>query len=399
MRKRKVKKTKPMFKKKRSAGRTALSVFLTVLLLLGIAFLGYSVGKPIMDFMRERPDRQASTTTAPDVPKNEITTAATTPAPETTPVTTEPEPEPEPKNGILFVALPQSEDYNAVLDAAIKEATEKGCYGIALELIRDGGVIGFNTKDERAVNVSAVYPLAISDLSAAAKKITDAGLLPYARISVLTDHILSWVDKSICYLFENSTSTWLDNSRAAGGKPWISAFSESARGYISGFVSEISEAGFAGIIAGELEFPPFRRSDLGYVGATVQSADRYKALAEFSNALQETLGAAKSYAVEVDAQDIIAGSDEVLNDTSLLNCNTVYIRYDSAAVGTRLVRADGTEVSYTGLGESDKATVVFRSVAEELKDSGKTLIPAVSDESLIPVLVGLGYDETMILIY
>lgn len=389
-----------MFKRKRSPARTVLNVFLTVALLLGIAFLGYSVGKPIMDFMRNRPDRQASVTTPPPGPSEPITTpTTTTPPPDTTPVTTEPEPEPDPKKGILFVSLPDSQSYDAVLEQNIGYAVENNYYGIALELLADGGTIGYNTANESAIKVSAVSSQAINSLSDAAKKISDAGLLPYARLSVLTDHILSWADKSICYLFENSTSTWLDNSLAAGGQPWISAFSENSRSYISSLVSEISEAGFAGIIAGELEFPPFRRSDLGYVGAIVQSADRYTALAEFSNVLQDTLGSAKSYAVEVNAEDIVAGRDEVLNDPSLLNCNTIYVRYDSAAVGTRLVRADGTEVSYSGLGESDKATVVFRSVAEELKDSGKTLIPAVSDESLIPVLSELGYDETMILIY
>lgn len=400
MRRRKIKKSKPMFKRKRSPARTALNIILVVLLLAAIAFLGYSVGKPIMDFMNGRVDRETTANTDPsDIPDIPATTPVVTTKAVTTTAVTEPEPEPELRKRILFIAAPSNESYDSVIDQNIAYASENGYSGIALELLADGGKVYFKTSSERANTWSAVSEYAINDLNATVKKISDAGLLAYARISALTDHIVSVNDKSVCYLFENSTSTWLDDSAAKGGKPWISVFSETAREYISGFVTEISSAGFAGIISGELEFPPFRRSDLGYVGAIVQSPTRYTALTEFSNCLEDALGSAKSYAVEVDAKDIIAESAEVLTDPSLLNCNTLYVKYDSAAIGERLSRADGTDVSYAGLSESDKLTVVFKSVSEALADSGKSVIPAVSDESLIPVLVGMGYDETSILIY
>ena len=203
----------------------------------------------------------------------------------------------------------------------------------------------------------------------------------------------------MCYLFENSTSTWLDNSVSAGGKSWITPFSDSSKEYISGFVSEISDAGFAGIIAGELIFPPFRRSDLEYVGASVQSPTRYTALAEFSNSIQATLGEAKSYAIEVDALDILRGNDEVLNDPSLLNCNTVYVRYSSSEIGVRVEITDETEISYEGLSENDKLKAVFKNVSEAFADSGKTVIPAVEEQSQADLLVSMGYDGKLIVIY
>ncbi len=396
MKKRKIKKSRPMFKKKRSPAKTALNVILIILLLLGLAFLGYSVGKPIVEFAKGREPSNVETQTDPVLPPQTEPTEPTTA--ETTETETEPEPEPEPTKRILFVSMPAGGGYDGYIDERIEYAAENGFYGLAIELLADGGRVLYNTANPLALSYSAVAESGIADLKAVAEKISSAGLVPYARISALTDHIASW-DKSVCYLFENSTSTWLDDSLANGGKPWISAFSQSAREYVAGFVTEISDAGFAGIISGELEFPPFRNSDLNYVGASVKSAERYNGLIGFSNALQSALGAAKLYAVEVDARDIIAGSAEILKDPQTLNCGAIYVKYDSAAVGERIARSDGTEVSYSGLSEGDKATVVFRSVAEELKDCGKTIIPAVCDESLIPTLVSMGYDEQTIVVY
>lgn len=401
MKKRKIKKTKPMFKKKRSAAKTVLNAALIVILLLGIAFLGYSVGKPIVQFIRGRTNSEADSQPASDTLEPEPSGTESSETDEPEPTVSEPvEPEPEPEVGkrILAVNLPAEGIYDEYLGKRIEFAAENGYYGVSVELLCDGGTVAYLTSNQLAASASAISERGITDLKAAAQKIIDAGLVPYARISALSDHLASW-DKSLCYLFENSTSTWLDNSISNGGKPWISPFSNAAKDYIGGFVGEISDAGFAGIIAGELEFPPFRNSDLNYIGETVKNPLRYEALVGFSNSLSETLGAAKIYAVEIDARDIVAGKAEILNAPDTLNCQKIYIKYDSEAIGLRLERSDGTEVSYAGLSEQDKLRVVFKTVGEALSQSGKEIIPAVSDEALIPYLVELGYDEQEILVY
>ncbi len=401
MKKRKIKKTKPMFKKKRSAAKTVLNAALIVILLLGIAFLGYSVGKPIVQFIRGRTNSEADSQPASDTLEPEPSGTESSETDEPEPTVSEPvEPEPEPEVGkrILAVNLPAEGIYDEYLGKRIEFAAENGYYGVSVELLCDGGTVAYLTSNQLAASASAISERGITDLKAAAQKIIDAGLVPYARISALSDHLASW-DKSLCYLFENSTSTWLDNSISNGGKPWISPFSNAAKDYIGGFVGEITDAGFAGIIAGELEFPPFRNSDLNYIGETVKNPLRYEALVGFSNSLSETLGAAKIYAVEIDARDIVAGKAEILNAPDTLNCQKIYIKYDSEAIGLRLERSDGTEVSYAGLSEQDKLRVVFKTVGEALSQSGKEIIPAVSDEALIPYLVELGYDEQEILVY
>lgn len=401
MRKRKINSKKPMFKKRRSASRTFFNAVLIILLLAAFAFLGYSVGKPIVEFLGDRGGRSPK----PPVSDNDVTdgekvSESTPKISETAPATEAPEPEPpQPeKKGILFVSMPAATPYDGWLDEWIDYAVGGDYYGLALELVADGGSIGYSTENTLAVGAGAISPNALTDLSAAAKKISDAGLLPYARISLLSDHIASWFDKSVCYLFENSTSTWLDDSVSNGGKPWISAFSENARAYISSLVAEISKAGFAGIIAGEIEFPPFRNSDLTYIGEKVKSADRYLALAEFSNAVQDALGSAKSYAVEIDAQDIISGRAELVKALSTLNAQTVYVRYDSAAIGLRIEKQDDTAASYEGLSEADKMTVIVRSVREILGD-GKTVQIAVTGEEAMDKAEELGFEAEGIMIY
>lgn len=403
MRKRKINRNKPMFKKKRTPARTAFNLLLLIAVLLLIVFLGYSVGKGVTDFIKNRPDTPV--TPVDPTPDISVPTEPDEPATNDDPITTtSPEPDivPEPvvaKKRILYINMPENGNFDDYLNARITYAQENDYAGVCVELVADGGRICYASTNEKAVAAGAVAESGLIDLAQAAQRITEAGLRPYARVSLLSDHIVSWFDKGVCYLFENSTSTWLDDSAANGGKPWISAFSQGAKDYMSSVVSEIADAGFEGVIAGEIEFPRFRNSDLNYIGASVKSAERYLALAEFSNAVSQPLGEGKSYAVEVDAQDIIAGKAELLRGIDTLGAQTIYVKYDSAAVGTRIVRADETEVSYLGLGEKQKLSIVMKTVTAALEGSGKTVLPAVTDSSLIPTLLELGFAEESILIY
>lgn len=408
MRKKKINRNKPMFKKKRTPARTAFNALLLIAVLLLIVFLGYSVGKGVADFMKNRPD----TPVGPVEPADPVgSTDPTVPSETDIPVTSDdpivtsnadPDPEPVPtenKKRILYVKMPENGDFDSYLNSRTAYAQENDYAGVCVDLVAVGGKICYATQNEKAVAAGALAQGGLIDLAQAAQRITDSGLVPYARVSLLTDHIVSWFDKGVCYLFENSTSTWLDDSAANGGKPWISAFSQGARDYMSSVVGEISEAGFEGIIAGEAEFPRFRNSDLNYIGASVKSADRYTALAEFSNAVSAQLGEAKSYAVEIDAQDIISGRAEIMRCINELSADRIYIKYDSAAVGTRIVKADESEVSYLGLSEKEKLTIVMKTVLSAFEGSDKTVVPAVTDSSLIPALSELGFEEKDILIY
>lgn len=393
------KRNKPLFRKKNQPN-SFVRTLLLIILLIALVAVGFMLGEPLLGLFEPKtppvvsgtPDNEVTQTSEPDV-----TTTPTTTEEE---VTTTVPPEPQaPENGMLRLSFVGSADLRKSLDEAISYAMDNNYQSILVELVADGGTIYFATSNKLANSAEAVV-LGALPLAEIYTAITDAGLVPYAEISALTDHIVSWVDRSVCYLFADGSSKWLDNSVSKGGKPWISAFSQNARAYISSFVTEISDAGFAGIIASDIEFPPFRSSDLNYIGASVKASDRYIALAEFAGSMNEALGYAKNFAISVDAKDIILGEAEVLTDTSLLTSKTIYVRYNSNEIGDKIVRDDGTAVSFAGLSEYHKIKTVFNLVKTALKDKDVVILPAIESgepESLIQALVELGFEQEDIL--
>ena len=116
--------------------------------------------------------------------------------------------------------------------------------------------------------------------------------------------------------------------------------------------------------------------------------------------MNEALGYAKNFAISVDAKDIILGEAEVLTDTSLLTSKTIYVRYNSNEIGDKIVRDDGTAVSFAGLSEYHKIKTVFNLVKTALKDKDVVILPAIESgepESLIQALVELGFEQEDIL--
>ncbi len=404
----KVKKNKPIFNT-RKQGNSYIGILIMVVLLAALVFIGYSVGKPIVEYFSDRtPDSPDVQDQQPGVSVDTGDNPSTQPAEDTDPPqSTESEEipvEPVAKKDILYISYPDggTASYESYILSEL-EANGSGYYGVCIDLVLDGGQVMFATSNELAVSAGAVSPAAIQDLSSVVSAISDAGLVPYARISSLSDHIASsWNDKSLSYMIEGSDSRWYDNSVANGGKPWLSPFSGSAAEYINSLCSEISSAGFAGLIAGELEFPPFRESDLNYIGQSVKSADRYTALVDFSSGMFDSFGTAKEFYIEVSARDIIAGEAEILSDPSALCTSRIYVRFDPAEIGMRISRADGTEVSFEGLAGEYLLKTVFMLVDESLEGSGLEAVPLIEgcemSEEMYDMLDEMGYEDAQVIV-
>ncbi len=391
-------KKKSLFKKKRTS---PLAVAMVVFIFVLVAFVAISVAKPLIDrFSSEKPDPTPSVGDELPESADPVTEATAPPTEETTQPTTVTDP-PVVKQGIYYLSFSEGDMLSQLVDA-VNNAVADDCKGICVELMCVGGKLNYLTSNETAISAEAIASNAVS-LEDMLLVINDAELIPYARISALSDNVASWYDRSICYLFEDGTSKWLDNALDKGGKPWISPFREGAKEYISSIVTEISDAGFAGIVAGEFDFPPFRTKDLGYVGEIVKSPTRYTALTDFSNLLQDTLGSAKTYAVEVSAYDILAGECELLTDPALLNSTVIYVKYDSAQIGSRIVKSDDSIISFDGLSEAQKLTQVYRLVNTALASSGKRVIPSLAveppREEIFSALADVGYKPDDLIIY
>lgn len=401
-------KNKPIFSEKKQ-GNSFIGIFLMLFLLGVMVFIGYSVGKPIVEFLDGREaaedDKDVSATlpTEQTEPKTDKSTEPTERPPE---VTTAPEQEDEKpeavKKGTLFVSYQDdnSGSYEEYVLSQISYAKDNGYSGICIELIADGGMILFNTADELAAAAEAIAPNCITNLGGIVAAADEAGIKPYARISALSDHLVSWYDKTVSYMIEGSISRWLDNGISSGGKPWLSPFEQGSKDYIGSICREISAAGFAGLVAGEMEFPDFRQRDLDYIGNIVKTPNRYKALTDFAESVYNSFGSAKEYSIEVDIQDIISNKAEILSHPSELCTKNIYIRFDPADIPARIKRADGSEISLEGLDNVNILKVLLRHVGESLDGSGLMVTPIISgcelDERIMAVLEEVGFEASKI---
>lgn len=396
--------SKPIFNTKQQ-GNSYLGILFMIIILLALVFVGYSVGKPIMDFINGADevidDNPASSVSEPEpatTPDSSESTAESEPVPETPD-----EPEITAPKNILFINIPDDgSSYDEYLASKIDYAIKNNYSGVCVELIAEGGIIGYNTSVVTAKEAEAVSESGIVSLKQTVSDIAAAGLTPYARISALSDNIASWYDKGLAYMIEGSDSRWLDNKLDKGGKPWISPFSDGAREYIGGLVKEISQAGFAGIFAGELEFPEMRSSDLNYIGDKVKSKERYKELIGFGEELFNSFGTAKEFYIEVNAEDIISGKAEVLSNPEELFVKTIYVNFNPQKIGRRISRPDGTEVSFDGLNDTYMLKTVFRLVNSSLDGSDLKIIPKINGceitSDLLEALKDMGYGEENVIL-
>lgn len=402
---------KPIFSDKKS-GNSAVGIIIMIVLLAAMVFIGYSVGKPIVDYFSGRP---ANTT--PDNPTTPVedddTHQPVTSAPEPdepTPTSEqtasdEPAPQPQPTDAenILYVKYPGKNGgaYDLLVGERVKYAVENNYSGICIELVADGGEVLYNTSSELAALSEAIAPNGISDINEMADYAKTSGLTLYARVSALSDHIASWYDKGVAYMIQGSISRWLDNAIESGGKPWLSPFEQKSRDYIAGFVKEISDAGFDGVILGEVEFPELRKRDLDYIGDRVKSTTRYKALGEFSSYAFASVGEGKQTFVELDAGDIISGKAEILKAPSEIGTKNIYVRFSPTELGTRVTKADGSVISFEGLSAAYTLKAVMQTINEELSGSELTAIPIISgceiDDSMRKVITELELGDNVII--
>lgn len=388
-----------------------------MLLLLGaMVFIGYSVGKPIIDFIGERTpgkeDKSAyATLPTEDTEKiSESTDVSTDTQPADThseAQTTAPQPIEDElsamQKGVLFITYPGETvgSYEEYVLERIEYAKENHYCGICVELLAEGGRVLFKTENELAAAAQAVAPNCIVNLNGVVTAAQDAGMKVYGEISALSDHLASWYDKSVSYMIEGSISRWLDNGIESGGKPWISPFEQRSKDYIGGICGEISSAGFAGLLAKNLEFPEFRQRDLEYIGSRVKTADRYKALVGFAESIYNSFGTAKEFGAEVNIEDIVSKKAEVISHPAELCTKSIYVRFDPSKTPMRIKRADGSEISLEGLDNANMLKVLLRHTAQNLEGSGFTVFPIIcgceKDEGVMTVLKEAGFDISQVI--
>ncbi|MDE7303518.1 MAG: hypothetical protein K2N60_09415 [Oscillospiraceae bacterium] len=381
-------------------------VLFTIIILAALVFIGYSVGQPIYKYFSERSERGSGEETVPWTPPvmpddTEDTDAAADDPDEASENSDKTDGEAE----ISFSAyqLPETALISeADLRNALESAKDSGYTAVVVTLKAKGGKIYYKTSSQMALSADGA---AAGDMYAGqiAAMIRNAGFIPIAKINLLEDHNLYGEYKTGAYRFEGSTTTWLDNAASSGGKPWLSPFDTDTQSYAAYLSNEVSGSGFDSIIFDGIVFPPFRNSDLNYIGAVVKDPNKYKSLISIADIAAKAAEANNtSVIVTVSAGDVLNGTSDLFKPAEL-TVKTVSAEYFPGELeSTALI--NGEEIALSELTAYERAKVVFSEI-KRLAGEEITIVPALRQTDFsqadfsdtISAFMDLGFDSYIIL--
>lgn len=391
---RKIYKTKEKNYYGKSPVGKAFSVGLTVLLIGGIFFIGFSVAGPLINYAKQKGD--TVTTTAPDFEDEaatdvygdditqEITSAAV------------------PFNLERFKAYSLS-----TMDLVDKETLKKALKRVPADgkieyievpMKEQGGDIYYATNNYYATSSGIVDGSMTS--KEIANEIISAGYKPAAHISTFYDNTVPMFFQDMSYLTYADGSLWIDNSVEAGGKPWMSPFSENAVKYITDLVDEVTSAGFVRVVCSDFVFPDFRQSDIDILGDRYVSSDRYMSLTSAANMMYEkAMSNDSKMLLEVDASDILRGKKDILHPM-LLKVNTLVLNINLDNIVYGVITPD-TIYEFNGT-PSENVKKMLDLVGDDLEDFNVAVRVSGSTAGIQELLdakdeiVRCGYDSYVI---
>lgn len=357
---RKIYKTKEKNYYDKSPAGKAFSIGLTILLIGGIGFIGYSVAEPIVNYTKRKGDKDIPVTTSAELQTDapEITTGKSNEIPIQENISAE-----NYKAATVSTAdLVSVESLKHAIDN-LPSADEIEYVEIPLKV--SGGEIFYNSSVYPAVNSGAIQLQA--DLNEISSIVKSYGLKPVAVMSVFNDNIVPATFPDTGYVTYNTGEQWIDNDYSAGGKPWTTPYSQSALSYVTDIADEISSAGFDKIVCSDFIFPHFRESDLALLDPKLGSKDRYIAMTSAANMLYDCiLSNGSTMLIEVSAAELLQGNDDIISQPMLLNVKNIIlnINMDEISYG---VYTNGTVYEFTGT-PAEKTQKMLGLVENKLTD-------------------------------
>lgn len=254
----KIKKSKyNLYNKKKSKSRQALTLVITIAAACVLGVVGYGVGKPIMNYFQTRSDPTWDDSGSSGfVSEQSSESSFISSEPESSNDTSVPDPVVTTKDLKLCVLSTEAVTSSASLNGALAAAREAGYETVAVTLKDDQGFLYYSSDIEAVKGTELIK----GTLSAAqiCDYITKAGMTPAVKISTLKDS--NTPIRFGGYQFMGGGG-WLDDYPDAGGKRWLSPFTEEAVTYIGQLTRELSEAGFKHIICANTMYPKFHNID------------------------------------------------------------------------------------------------------------------------------------------
>lgn len=223
--------------------------------LLGAAALfalGWFIGPPILNFGTRTWYSLKNGQTAQSGPQSGP--AEVLPTPEPTPEPTqEPTPAPSIEAGnwafLSFSAVSTPEK-------AAETAQQLAAQGVryAVVPLKDAqGYIYYDSRVEKAAQSIAATTL---DAAGAAEALRAAGIEPVGGVTVFQDPVAPYTDRTMGVYYQDTDYFWLDAARDAGGKPWLSPYSETAVNFITSLLDEVQALGYRQLLLGGINYPP-----------------------------------------------------------------------------------------------------------------------------------------------
>lgn len=336
---RKIYKTKEKNYYGKSPVGKVLSGALTVLLIGGIGFIGYSVAEPIINYTKHKGDEP----TAAETP---ITEPASTEAAVTTRIV-------ETKAVETTVVVVESDDYSA---AMLKETdlTDIDALKSAIDAIPKEDVIGYIELPLKTNGGSVNYASIVNEAQTAIKstltleeivgEIEKNGFKSAAVISVFRDNSVPVTFPDTGYVLAADGSPWADSQ----GKLWASPYAQRTIDYNSAIVQELSFTGIDMIICSDMVFPDFTEDDLQQLDPVLGKSDRCMAMTSAANLLfNNAVSGGSDMRIEVSAVDILQGRKDILQPM-LLSQNNIIVNIDvsslvnGVAIGDVLYEFEGS---------------------------------------------------------
>lgn len=325
-----------LYNKKKSKGRQALTVILTIVIILALGVIGFGLGRPLMEYFQSQNNggtssgdsawtpSQSDSSSQPDESTPSTTVDESSESTESTPA--------EEKTTSLFMLPTSALRSTEALGAAVASAKSNGCTGVAVTLKNNRGYFFYKTDIAGIKDTDAVSG------TLTAKQITDvisaAGLDAYARIYTLKDPVSGAYIPDIKFTTGDGY-TWLDAAPTNNGKSWLCPFNTETTKYIADITTELATAGFKKVVLADTIYPPFLNADDAYLGHLPIRNEKARLDALWSVITASDTAAKASGAsilVEVNAEDLDAASKlsttaEIVGDRTKLKGVELLISY------------------------------------------------------------------------
>lgn len=383
---RKIYKTKEKNYHGNSFGGKFMSSVLTVLLVGGLGFIGYSTVGPLLDFDRQKGDSSFQEE-VPVFESSEITQQDSTGAGDSD--TDEgdgvfPEPLGGEKYNATVLSASDLESYDTLRDAVKRIPEEWESDFVEVPLKSNGGYVYYSTncEEERAAGavVCELDPAKIAEI------IRESGRHPSAKISVFRDTLLPRTYDSSGFMNTKTNLPWLDSKK----NPWVTPFEDTALGCAEFMAGELSKAGFEKIVCTDLRFPEFENTDLAVLDERLKDPEkRSEVLISAVNALSETAESPESEVIpEVSAVQILEGSADVFKPEKL-SPKSVMVNIDIDEIGDSV--SDGVTVYQFSGTPADRTAKIMSLINFRLTD--KNFIFRITGEGLTEQELSKARDE------